>query len=77
MSRRLTGVIFCGIAAMLYAARYLTAAVYGSGQSNTWSAQLFTALLGYVSNNLTVAAIVALVAGVAYLVWAEVAPDRR
>lgn len=77
MSRRLTGVIFCGVAAILYAARYLTAAIYGSGQQNTWSAQLFGALLGYVGNDLTVAAIVALIVGVAYLIWAEVAPERR
>jgi len=76
MSRRLTGVILCAIAAMLYAARYLTAAIYGSGQSHTWSADLFAALLRYVGSDLTIAAIVALVVGVAYLVWAEVAPER-
>ncbi|MDQ7793816.1 MAG: hypothetical protein RDU89_05305 [bacterium] len=70
MSRRATGVAFCAIAALLYAARYLAAAIWGSGVSS-WSRELFESLLQYVGAPLVTLSLLALAAGVAYLAWAE------
>lgn len=72
MSRRTTGVVFCFIAALLYATRYLAAAIFGSGVSS-WDAELFRAMLQYVGDGPVVLTILALTIGVAYLVWDEVA----
>jgi hypothetical protein len=70
MSRRTTGVALIGVAALLYATRYLSAAIFGSGVSS-WNSQLFNAMLEYVGDGPQTWALVALLAGVAYLVWAE------
>jgi hypothetical protein len=71
MSRRTAGVFFILIAALLYASRYLSAAIYGSNQSS-WNSQLFNGLLQYVGNGLTAWAVVALIVGIVFLVWAEI-----
>jgi len=70
MSRRTAGVFFCFIAAFLYAARHLSAAIFGSGVSS-WNRELYNAMLQYVGNTLTVLSIVALIAGIIYLILAE------
>ena len=70
MSRRTTGTILLGIAAILFVARYLAAAIFGTGMMG-WSAENFRALLQYVGPDLTTWSIAALVLGVLYLLWAE------
>jgi hypothetical protein len=71
MSKRTTGTILLFIAALLYATRYIAAAIFGSGMLG-WSAENFQALLQYVGSDLTTWSIVALVLGVVYVLWAEV-----
>ncbi len=71
MDRRFTGIGFCGIAAFLYASKYIAAAIYGSSQT-TWNSELFQGLLHYVGNSLNVLSIIALIVGIIYLVLAEV-----
>ncbi len=70
MNRRITGTIFLAVAAFLYAARYLAAAIFGSGITS-WNRELFASMLSYVGNNLIILSIVFALAGLAYLVWAE------
>ncbi len=75
MNQRSAGVCLLAIAAFLYAARYLAAAIFGSGVSS-WSRELYQGMLYYVGADLWVCSAVAAVAGIGYLVWAE-ARDRR
>jgi hypothetical protein len=70
MNRRITGTIFLAVAAFLYATRYLAAAIYGSGVTS-WNLEIFRSMLSYVGNNLLILSIVFALAGLAYLVWAE------
>ena len=70
MNRRGTGVIFCGIAALFIVARYISAAIFGSGL-NSWSAELFQEMLSYIGHGLTICSVLFLLVGVAYLIWAE------
>lgn len=70
MSRRGAGVAFCAIAAFLFGVRYLAAAIFGSGVRG-WNADLFDAMLQYVGAVPLVLSLVSLVAGLFYLVWAE------
>ncbi len=60
--------MFCLIAAMLTSARYLAAAIFMSGVSS-WSAELFASGLEYVGAPLRIASILALLAGIAFLVY--------
>jgi putative Ca2+/H+ antiporter (TMEM165/GDT1 family) len=76
MSRRTTGVVFCFIAALLYATHYLAAAIFGSGVS-TWNNDLFRVMLEYVGPGLPTWATIALVVGIAYLIWGEIVGRRR
>lgn len=71
MSRRAAGVVFVAIAGILVAARYLAAAIFGSGVSS-WNAELFQAMLSYVGSGLLVWSIAAAVIGGIYLIWAEI-----
>ena len=71
MNKRGTGVAFCGIAAFLYAAYYLSAAIFMSGVC-TWSNELFMAGIEYVGSALPNCAKLSLVVGVVYLLWAEI-----
>ncbi len=70
MSKRAAGVAFCGIAAFLFATRYLAAAIFSSGGSS-WDKQLFQAMLEYVGTVPITLSIIALAFGVAYLIWGE------
>lgn len=56
------GMLLC-ISAFLYAARYITAAIFMGGGLNNWSADLFQASYGYVGNGLTTWSTLALFAG--------------
>ena len=71
MSRRTTGTILLFISALLYATRYLSAAIFGSGISS-WSQELFRAMLINVGKEPAVFSAISLIAGLAYLIWAEV-----
>lgn len=68
--RRIVGLGFCAIAAFLFAARYMCAAIFGSGVSS-WSAALFRNMYGYVGSGLSVAAGISLLVGIVYLAWGE------
>lgn len=70
MEKRLTGVVFCFIAAILFVSRYISAAIYMSGTS-TWSSDLFNAGLEYVGMPLLIISIISFVVGVGYLFMAE------
>ncbi len=71
MSRRTTGTALLSISAILYATRYLSAAIFGSSIQN-WNQNLFNAMLEYVGQGPVIWSIIALIAGIIYLVWAEV-----
>ena len=66
MNNKGVGVFFCLIAALLMAARYLSAAVFMSGVAS-WSAELYQSGLSYVGSPLKIASIAALIAGIAFL----------
>lgn len=70
MNKRATGAAFCAIAALLFAARYIAAAIFMSNDSS-WSANLFAAGLEYVGVGLPIASGIALAVGIFYLAWAE------
>jgi hypothetical protein len=72
MSRRTTGVTFCAIAAFLFAVRYLAAAIYIAGANmSEYSSEMFNRWMGYVGSLPWTLAGLALLAGIAYLIWAE------
>ena len=66
--RQLIGLGFCAIAAFLFAVRHICAAIFGSGVSS-WSAPLFQNMYKYIGSGLSVAAGIALIVGIAYLIW--------
>jgi hypothetical protein len=70
MNKRTTGVGLLAIAAFLYATRYIAAAIFGSGIAS-FSTELFRSMLQYVGIAPLIWSILAAIAGVAYLVWAE------
>lgn len=71
MPRRITGTVLLGISALLYSTRYLSAAIFGSSLT-TWNVKLFNAMLQSVGTELVTLSLMALIAGLAYLVWAEI-----
>lgn len=71
MSRRGAGAIFCLIGALLFAARYITAAIFMSNVSS-WDSALFAAGLEYQGNGLLIFSVLSLAVSIIYLVWAEV-----
>ena len=75
MNNKGVGAIFCLIAAILMAARYLSAAIFMSSVQS-WSAELFRNGLQYVGPSLPIAAAAALLAGVIFLVSGLI-HDRR
>ena len=66
MNNKGVGAVFCLIAAILTAARYLSAAVFMSGVVS-WNSSLFQAGLSYVGSTLQILAILALAAGLVFL----------
>lgn len=70
MNKRGTGVAFIAIAAFLFSAKYICAAIFGSGVLS-WNEELFNAMLTYVGSPLNVGGIIALIIGIAYLAWGE------
>ena len=71
MNKRGTGAIFCLIASLLFAVRYITAAIFMSNVSS-WDSMLFAAGLEHQGYGLLIFSVISLIIGVIYLVWAEV-----
>jgi hypothetical protein len=69
------GLGLIAIAAFLFATRYVSAAIFGSN-ATSWDAELFHGFYRDIGSGLTTAAIVALIAGTAYLVWGELTEGR-
>ena len=76
MSRRATGLGFLGIAAFLFATKFIAAAIFGSGVVS-WNTELYLAMLDYVDQGLSAASLIALIIGGIYLLWAELSEWRR
>ena len=74
MSDRGVGLAFLAMGAFLFAARYVTAAIFMSGVSS-WSAHLFDRGLSYVGPWLTILALASAILGSLFFVRGEL--DRR
>ena len=74
MNRRGTGALLILVGALLHGARFLSAAIFGSGVAS-WNRDLFRAMLQYVGPELAVAGYVAVGVGILYMVWGETAGD--
>ncbi|NEN85713.1 hypothetical protein [Paenibacillus elgii] len=73
MSRRAAGVIFLAISAFLTGVKYLTASIYSTSvPASAYGADSFKQWLDYVGGNLTTYSIIALIAGIIYLILAEI-----
>jgi hypothetical protein len=70
MNRRTVGCAFVGIAAFLYTARYITAAIFTSNMQN-WGRDLFQRAMSYVGTDLHLWAFAAILVEVVYLVLGE------
>lgn len=68
MSNKVTGAIFCGIAAILMSARYLSAAILVSAQHG-WNADLFALGLKLVGYPILVASIISLIVGISFFAY--------
>ncbi len=66
MNNKGIGSIFCLIAAILMAARYMAAAMFMSNVSS-WDAGLFASGLEYIGPELKIASIIALIVGIVFL----------
>ena len=75
MNNKGIGVIFCLISAVLISARYITAAIFMSNVTS-WNSSLFQDGLSYVGSPLKIMAIIALIAGICFLVYG-VLQDRK
>lgn len=71
MNKRGTGAIFCLMGSLLFAAIYITAAIFMSNTSS-WDSMLFAAGLEYQGDGLLIFSVISLVIGAVYLVWAEI-----
>ena len=77
MSKRSAGVVLLGISAFLYSMRTLAAALFSSGVQS-WNADLFRSMISYIDQGVMLnASIIALVAGIFYLLWAEISALRK
>ena len=66
MNNKGVGAVFCLIASVLTAARYMSAAIFMSGVSS-WNSELFRAGLEYIGPALPTASAIALAAGIVFL----------
>lgn len=70
MTKRGTGVAFIAISAFLISAKYISAAIFGSGVAS-WDQSLFDAMLDYVGHTLSTYSRFTLIIGIAYIAWGE------
>ncbi|EAD4890059.1 hypothetical protein EPB37_15960, partial [Listeria monocytogenes] len=68
--KRGTGVTFIAIAAFLFSAKYISAAIFGSNLASH-NRELFLAMLEYIGYPLSICSVIALLIGLAYIVWGE------
>ncbi|MCP3027052.1 hypothetical protein [Halobacillus sp. A5] len=68
MNKTRVGVSFLLIATILYATRYICAAIGGIG-ATTWGSKEFAEELSHVPGNLMVLTIISLIAGIGFIVW--------
>ena len=66
MNNKGIGAVFCLISAILMSTRYLAAAIFMNGVPS-WNDSLFSSGLTYVGSPLKIAAIIALMVGIAFL----------
>ncbi len=71
MSRRITGVGLIAIAALVYSARIIATAIVTAKFSN-FDPQVFAAYLGYTGVGISVFTTLSVLAGIGYLIWAEI-----
>lgn len=76
MSKRITGAFFILSAAILFAARYVSAAIHIAGLTSFDDA-MFSKSLNYVGTPLFMASILCLIVGVIYLISAEFDERKR
>ncbi len=77
MKRQSLGLGFCGIAAFLFASRYVCAAIYATTLTpRDIDSYAFGRFYGYIGPGTTVAALVSLIVGIVYIIWGEFA-DRQ
>lgn len=76
MGKRFVGAIFCLVAAILFSSRYIAAAVFMSSVAS-WNNQLFASGLEYVGSPLLTLSVISFIAGILYLVWAELSDKNR
>lgn len=73
MNKRGTGVAFITIAAFLFSAKYISAAIFGSGVSS-WDEEIFNAMLSYVGsplNTYSLISLIIIIIGITYIAWGE------
>lgn len=70
MSKRGSGVAFIAIAAILFSAKYISAAIFGSGVSS-WDEGLFNVMLSNVGTPLNTYSLISLGIGIVYIAWGE------
>lgn len=71
MNRRATGAILLGISAFIYGLRLLSAAIMGSDNLG-WHSSKYNQMLDHIGNDPVVVCWMTLIAGIAYLIWAEI-----
>jgi hypothetical protein len=76
MSRRTAGVGLIAIAALIYSARLIATAIITAQFTNV-NPQVFGAYLGYTDQGVSLPTLIAVLAGIGYLVWAELAERRK
>ena len=76
MNQRGTGAIFCLIAALLYAARYITAATLVSN-GLSMDRELFLFGLEVQGSGLLILSVASLIVGICYLIWGEVEASKK
>ena len=76
MNNKGVGAILCLVAALLTCTKYISAAIFMSGVAS-WDAELFKAGLSYIGPSLTIAAAVALFAGVFFLIFGFLTDTKK
>jgi hypothetical protein len=76
MSRRIAGVGLIAIAALIYSARVIATAIVTAKFSNL-DPQIFGSYLEYTDQGISLLTGIAVLAGIGYLIWAEITERRK
>jgi hypothetical protein len=74
MAKKIVGIGFCLMSALLFSTRYICAAIYSISSANTpssFGSIEFNKWLDYIGITPLILSILALVLGIGYLVWSE------